>query len=363
MRFYFPSIALLLALAPLAGADSITIGSGPPGSAGITYDDVQIDHIAGGQIYFQFNGELTNHALSEVTSISLSDDDTFNNAEISYESHQWSSAVDGFTQDLANTPKAWLRTFIAPRLLDAANHAGDFAAAVTAWIQIVQADPVRGMKCRPPIPPSGGASLDTAAQALNTAQIATVGDARPLLLGLLLDVDVARKDSVAVREIADELTTVLGHDDPTANQALTAVEIQSQMSLARSALATGKYDEVQERISHVAPLLTNPTDQADALYLVAQAAERSAASTEDWQDAALDYMRVYVHFRSGPGSDHSAASLLKAAMIEQDHLAEPSVAQTLYAKVASEYKNAPEAAEAQQALDQLKAARLSQSSQ
>ena len=341
----------------------MTVGLGGPGTSGITYDDVQFDHIQAGQIYFQFNGTLISRPLSEVTSISLSDNDDFNNAEIAYEAHQWDQAVDGFTKVLANTQRAWLQMFVAPRLLDAANHAKNFPAAVTAWIEIAQADPATALKSRPPVPNTPGPSLDAAAQALDAAQSATLGDARPLLLGLLLDVDVARKDSNAIRTVAQELTTALGHSDPSADEALREVEITSQMSLARSALGSGNYTEVRQHIGQIAPLLTAPNDQSNALYLVAQAAEATAASTQDWQDAVLDYMRVYVHFRTGPGSDHSAAALLKAAMIEQNHLSEPAVAQRLYAKVASEYKGTPEAAAAQQAADQLKAqAQFSQTS-
>src|SRR5580704_7821709 len=121
------------------------------------------------------------------------------------------------------------------------------------------------------------------------------------------------------------------------------VEIESGMALARAALADGKNDDCLKHIDEIAPLLTDPAAQADALFLRAQAVEAMAQDTQGWEDAALAYMRVYVHFRQGPGSDHSADALLKAATIEQLHLGEPGVAAALYAKVSSEYKGTPAA--------------------
>jgi hypothetical protein len=162
-------------------------------------------------------------------------------------------------------------------------------------------------------------------------------------------VQTARHDAAAVDAVAKELQQNETAAAPPDADALASVEQQTRITLARTALNGGHYDQVIAQIDSSAAIITDPVLQSDALYLRAQAIEAKAAGAsgpEPWQDAALAYLRVYVHFRDGAAAGHSAASLLKAAQIEDLQLHDPQGALALYRKVVSEYKGSAEARQA-----------------
>jgi hypothetical protein len=333
---------LFLALAGPLWADSITT------TGGFTFDGVQIERIDGGQLYYHFQGDLKTKDVADIATMTLDDETDFNAAESAYQQKHWDTATDGYMHELSATDKEWLKDWIAPRLLDAANQAGRFDVAVSAWTRIVAQDASLGAKLRPALPKDQDSSLGTAANELNDAAQSAKGPSRRLMLGLLLDVDTARQDTDAANAVAKQLQQGETDTAPAASDMNTA-EQDTRIALARAALNDGKYDQAIAAIDAAAGLLTDPGKQSDALFMRAQALEAKAAAagkSDDWKDAALAYMRVYVHFRDADG--RAAEALMKTAQIEETDLHEPSAALTLYQKVAGEYKDTLEARQATQ---------------
>jgi len=345
--------ALLLSTAALAYADSLTLKSAGAGTSGLTYDDVQIDRIEAGQIFFSINGDERNRSVAQIESMQLDSEPAFNAAETAYEHQQWSDAVDQYAQTLARTDKTWLKDWLSPRMFDAAQRAKRFDAAVTAWIQIAQSNPTTAVASKPAIPPPHDPSLDVAAGLLQDAANNVTGDGHQAILDLLLQVQSARRDTKALQAVAGSIVSS-GTDDPAA----IAVQIDAGLQTAQTQVSQRQYDAALATINTWASRIESPAQQAKALLLRGQALEGKAAADPSqpdlWKDAALTYLNLYVHFPSGSGSEQSPQALDRAADIEAQQLHEPQVAATLYGKIISEYKNAPQADEARQALAQLK---------
>lgn len=343
-----PLMILTLAPAGALRADSITFGQVP-------YEGVHVDRIEGGEIYFLLDGEAKDRPLSDVTTMTLDDQPQFNTAENAYQQKQWDAAAVGYSRAMGATDKDWLKDFIAPRLLDAANQSDRFDQAVAAWIRIAAGDAGNAVSLKPTPPPGETAKLDAAASELQDAVTANIGPSRRLMLGLLLEVQIARQDTQAAHALAGQLQA---EESAAASDAggAQSVEQETHLALARAALGDGKFDDAIAQIDSAAALMTDPRYQADSLFVMAQGLEGKAAGAQAWEDAALAYLRVYVHFPDGPASLHAAASLIEAAGIEEVHLQEPGAALRLYQKVVNEYKDSPEAGQAAREITRLSAA-------
>jgi hypothetical protein len=320
--------------AAVARADTLAF------SSGLTYPGVHVDRIEDGKVYFVINGEMRSKPASEIVSISLDDEPDFNAGDSAYQSQNYATAADSYSHTISTTDKDWLKNWIAPRLLDAANRASRFDLAALGWIHIAETDPAAAANQRPAVPTQPSDALNNSVPELNDAVKSTHDESKRLILGLLLDVQTARKDSAAAAAAAQQLTNLAGGN--TGDSDASLAEQKTRLALARLALYNKKFDQAMATIDSSAQVLTDPRNQADALYLRAQAEEGIALATDkpdDWKDAALAYLRVYVHFRDGPASVHSATALLKAAQIESAHLGDSQAAQTLYQKVVSEYKD------------------------
>jgi hypothetical protein len=336
-----PRLFLLVLLCAAARADTVAFTSG------FTYPNVHIDRIEDGNIYFVLNGDLREKPVTDVVTFSIDDENDFNTAEAAYQSHDYATAAVGYSNAIVGADKKWLRSWIAPRLLDAANHSGRFDLAVAGWIRMVNDDSATAAGLRPALPGGFSEGLDAAAIELHDATASSHGEAKRLILGLLLDVETARKDGAAANAAAQALAATTPGDGGTA--AVGSAEQEMRLALARTALYDKKFDQTVSLIDESASILTDPANQAEALFLRAGALEGIAAAANtpsDWKDAALAYLRVYVHFRDGPASAHSAAALMKAAEIEADHLGDAPAAATLYQKVVSEYQDSTAARQA-----------------
>jgi hypothetical protein len=350
----FLAQACALGAASLARADSIVV-------SGVTYSGIHIDRIEAGQIYYTLNGDFKSRSSADIVTMQLDDSPDFNAAETAYQSKQWSAAADGFGRLLDSTDKPWLKSWIAPRLLDAAENLNRFDMVVTAWITIARNDPGVAAKLRPGLPGTGSFDLNAIARQLDAASQSSAGLSQQLMLGLLLDVDMARQDSAAAATVANELRQSAPAADAAAIDPaiIQSVEQETRLALAAAALNNRQYDQAISIIDTSAALIVDPPRQSQALLIKAQALEAKAAASGDkdaWKDAALAYMRVYVHFRDGPGAVHSPQALMKAAQIEEAHLSEPRAALTLYQKVVNEYKDSLEAAQATPEVNRLAAA-------
>jgi hypothetical protein len=342
------SAAIVAGAAGRLRADTLTLTTGQ------TYNDVQITGIAQGRIDFTLDGRPQSKPAADIADMMLDDEPNFNAAEAAFELKQWSSAADGFAAAISATGKPWLAHWMALRMLQSANRAKRFGAAVSAWLRIVADDPAAAVANRPVLPPARSQALAAAAEPLQRAASSAAGPARRLILDLLLKVQTARGDRSAARPVAKDLQagpSLAGLPAP-----LPEAEEQIRLDLARFALDGGRFDQAVSLLDQAEPLMTDPGKQAQALMLRAQALNAAAAhagasaSAAAWADAALAYMRVYVHFHNAPAAP---AALMAAARIEQDHLHDPPAARTLYQKLASEYKGSTQARQAEAAVSRL----------
>jgi TolA-binding protein len=126
------------------------------------------------------------------------------------------------------------------------------------------------------------------------------------------------------------------------------------LQMAFLALDQKQYEQALKEIDGAAVAITDPEQQVDALYAIAEA--RAGLAKDDppaLKDAALAYMRVVARAKSTRvTSARVADALLKTAAL-QERLNAPQEALLLYQQVAEEYKGTDAAARATQAADRL----------
>jgi TolA-binding protein len=174
---------------------------------------------------------------------------------------------------------------------------------------------------------------------------------RAPLLSLLLEIYRAKNDTANVNQTLQQLAK-LGAASP-AQMALL------KLASARVALDAHDYNKAQSEIQQNRSLFTDPANQADALFTLAQARDGLDGSKDDdanaQKDLALAYMRVVTFGKDVPGQPHVAESLLRVAQIEEK-LKEPQVALQLYQQITKDYADQPAtAADARAGIERLNA--------
>lgn len=308
---------IVCALPVAAMGDSIWLEntSGPP-----LFANARITRVEKGSIYFLFNGNETSREVAKIGRIAVDDEPALTGAEEAFSRQKWDEAADGFERAARSSAKPWVREWASARLLEAAGKSGRFDAAVAGYIALVQKDPAAAAQAKPALPPGRSTYLDNGAQQIErTLSGARLSDEqRAQLLGFLIEIQSARGDTAAANAAAARLDEVLARD-PT-NPAAARAQVRRTLQSAGQALAAGKFDQAIATLQTAGDTITEPTDQAEALFLIAEArlAQATAArppQPAQLQDAALAYMRVVAHFRDAPGRPRVAASLLKSASI------------------------------------------------
>jgi TolA-binding protein len=357
-------LALAWAMIPavFCAADSVSIrpADAPHDSAPTVYSGVQVESIESGKIIFRTQtGHDVVKDLSSLVDMNLDDEASFNAAQIDYGASRWDKAVDEYDQTIQKTDKAWLKTFCLPRMTDAADKAGRFDKAAEGYTMLVLSGAASAAQHRPAIPQFGSQYLDAAANTVSNA--IDSGNATPqqqtTLLAFLLEIQRARRDASAIDAVASRLAgnpTSGGGSSDVAAAALADAKI----SEAKAAIAQQRYDDAAKLIDGSRQYFIDTPHQADALYLLAQAREGHAQSTnspDDWKDAAIAYLRVVADFKASPGAPHVSDSLLHAAQI-LERLNQNDKAMQMYQSILDSYPSAPAAAQARTALERLKAA-------
>ena len=353
--FAYPVFYLLLALIvgtlPMrASADSVFV-------QGLSYDNVTITGVSAGQLNFtSASGNADARDLAKVQRIHVDGENAFNDAEDAYASGKFSDAVDGYLTTAHSTTKDWLKDYVAARLADAANKANRFDAATAAYIAMVQKNPAAAARIRPAMPAADSTYLDTAISQVDDALTGSglSDEQRVALLQFQVDLYNTKKDGPGADAAEAKLDEVLAKDpnNPIAAQANARRKLQA----ATTALAAKKYQDAIGDIESNKQLFTDPVQQADAMYTIAEARMGLLAGGKDptaLKDVALAYMRVVADFKDAPGKPHVADSLLKTGQIEEQ-LAEPDVASRVYQQVADQFPSDPAAGIAKQNLDRLK---------
>lgn len=347
------TLALLAASLP---ADVIWIG-------GLQIKDTKVLRVEQGNLVFTTAGREASRELSRVTRLQIDGENAFNAAEEAFASGNWDQAADGYQRTVRSTNKDWLKEYSTLKLLEAANKSGRFDAAVTAYVNLLLRDPASAGKSRPALPDEKSTYLDTAVSEVNDAlkQTRLSDEQRMALLSFLIDLHNARNDARAAEQAAEKLDEILAKNpnDPNAGRALARRKLQS----ASQALQAGNFPKAAADIEQNKPLFTEPQQQAEALWILAEAkfnqADKGNAGNADnataLKDAALAYMRIVAHFKGEPGRPRVGDALLRTAEIHE-RLNELPTATALYQQVAAEFNDDPAGTKAKQALDRLKTA-------
>jgi len=331
-----------------AAADTVWLQSGTKGNA-IKFDNVKVSNVQGDSLTFTAaSGNQTIRKLSQVPQIKLDDEPVFSTAEAAFADGDWATAADSYRKAAQTSLKDWIIQRSSLRLLEAAAKSGNFPAAVAGFVDLLQKDPALANDHKPVVPTGKAEQLDPAiAQVKEAAQNAKAPEQKTVLLNYLVEMYNAKGDAASASAVLQQLGKVA----PAEAAAPGNRKIQADVKLteARQALAQKQYARVIEILDAGANLFADAPQQAEALYLMAEAKAASAKPTDvaELKDAALAYMRVVALFRNVEGKPHVAESLLKTAAIEEK-LKNAKEAMAIYQQVAAEFKGSPEAIQAEQ---------------
>jgi len=341
-----------------AHADTVWINSGGGGNA-LELPRVQINDIKDGKLLFVgASGRESSRELSQIARITVDDDANLNVAEDAANQQKWDVATDAYRRVMATSAKPWARLWATQRLIIAAQKANRFDAAAGAYVGLVLADPAVAGGIKLTLPDERSTFLTSALKdvASALADPALSPAQRKLLLQFQLDLQRAKKDQAGAARTAEQLlqSGAAAGGDPNAAAALVKLKLdQAALSLQKR-----EYAKVITEIKSAAPSFTEPTDQAHALLMIADAQSGLAGAANTlpaWQDAALAYMRVVAHFKDNTAlAPQVAKAMLRAGQIEEQ-LKDRDAAKLLYDQLIAQYPSDPSAAEAKAGLGRLKA--------
>lgn len=340
------ALAVGLALPGIALADVITMGA--PGGKGLDLQGTVLNIEAGQLVYrSQTSGSEGRKPLDQIIKLKVDSEPKLSQAEEAYAAGNMAVAAQGYQQALATTQKDWVRERAVYRLVDAAAQAGNYAAAVSAYAELLKRNPTVAADNKPVIPKD---KPDLVKQGIAEAVRAS-GDSRlrpeqrAALNSYLFDLYMAVGDIANAQRIGGNIVD---------NDGGASVANQAKLQFA-----SRQYQGVLNVIEQHKAKITSPESQFDALYLVAEskhALANAANAIPPLQDAAIAYMRVVAHF--GKGKDPRIAdSLLKAGIIvERCNL--KAEALKIYQELVEDEKFAksPAAAQAKAGIARIKAA-------
>jgi len=335
-------VALAFASSSLR-ADTLWVGSSGAGTGAIQIQNARIIKIEGDTIFFSANGSDSKRELSKVQRLNVDNEPAFNAAEDAFAASKWDAAVDGYQKSLGATTKTWLKDYLTTRLLEAADKSGRFDAAASAYVALVTKDSAASAN-RPAVPAAKSPQLDAAAGAVSAALRNKLNDPQQTaLLGFLVEIQRARGDESAEKQAAEKLDEVLARDpnNPAAAQVIARRKIAS----AQQALAAKDFAKAIAEIESSRAKFTDPQQQADALFIIAQARYGQASAAKDpaaLKDAGLSFMRVVANFKDAESRPHVVESLMQTAAIHEQ-IGEPQTAGQIYNQIAQSYPDDPAA--------------------
>ena len=349
MKQFLRRVALLAPLllgSPLL-ADSLVINNLP-------YNDVRITGVKGDEIYFTFAGREVHRPIAEITKVQLNDEPALNAAEEAYAQRAWDKAADGYEKTLRTTQKAWLRDWVSLRLLDSANNAGRFDAAVRGYVTLAERNPTAARSIKLTMPKADSAYLNDAIKLINDSLAKSKNDeTKALLLNTLIEVYNAKGDTNGAAEALRRRMEMVAADPNTPEGVRAAALLK--LKAIQLALSSKQFDQVIKLIEKDGPSLTDPLDQAEALWCLAEAHAGKAQASKDpevWKDVALAYMRVAAH--APQNSPLAAAALLKTAALHEQRLDERQTALAIYQQVVTDFKDTDAGNAAEKQVQRLK---------
>jgi hypothetical protein len=298
---------------------------------------------------------------SPVSRLLLDDEPDWNAAEQAGAVEQWDAATDAYLKTLRTTQKPWLKTRVSLRLLDVAAKAKRYDAVVTAYLSLVRTDPAQALAHRPTLPEAHSSYVDSAVAAADRAlaEPNLTDDQKQSLLSLQLDLHRVRKDDARADQVLrqlNELTASPAGGPPGAARRFA----DTKLTAARLSYDRKDYEAVIATITTARPAITDPAQQEDALYLLAQSLDARAAAAgnppDALKDAGLAYMRVVAHFQDLPANRRVADALAGCASV-LERLKQTKIAADLYEQAAIQYHTRPESRTARDRAGRLRGAR------
>lgn len=348
LKIALAGACLLVSAALAARGDTVYLqsGTGKP----VALEGVKVQGVQDQNITFTTAAGVTNtKPLDHIPEIKLDDEPAFSAAEEDFAKGDYAGAADNYRKAIASSSKEWLKDRSSMRLVEAADKSGNFGDAVAGFIELMKTKPALATEHKPTIPKNQPAQLDPAIALVK--QEATdpklTADQKTVLLNYLLELYGAKGDTASAQVVIQQLGQVMPADanSPEARR----IQADSKLAEAKQEVAQRQFTQAVRTLVGSGNLFSDPMQQADALYLIAQA-KAGAARPDDpdqLKDAALAYMRVVAVCKDLVGKPHVADALFNTAQIEEK-LKNPKEAIALYNQVAAEFKASPLAGAAEQ---------------
>ncbi len=345
-----------LALAAgLARADTLWIGDSMKDA--IKVDGQKVQDATGDKLsYVTEQGMTASKAFSKLQEINVEGETSFNSAEDAFAHHDYDTAITGYQAVLqSSSSKGWIQTRAALRLLAAGKAKDRYDAQVAAYVALLQKDPTTASANKPTEAPDHSQYLDPALAAVTKGLESSKLDdtQKSNLLDLQLQINQAKGDNAAVLATLKQLNDMGGASDQ--------VKATLKIADAQVAYQNKQYTQAIADIEQNKALFTEPDQQVDALFVLAQAkyaANGDKADADTLKDLAINYMRVVTFGNQLNDRPHVAESLYQAGQIEEQ-LKEPAAAAGLYGQVAKDraFANSPFRAKAETALAKVQSAK------
>jgi TolA-binding protein len=346
-----------------------------------------ITGIEAGQLFFQtVAGGQGRRPINQIVRLRVDADPALTAAEEAYQARRFDVATTDYLKAMKSSANRWMRQWSAPRLLESAQQAKRFDAAATAYVQMMVNDPASAGGAKLVVPTAAAADQIAAAigettSALKNPQLSAESKAGlEKFLAELQRIPTASATPGAAP--ASPAPKAIPPAAPAPASAAPAAaggnpaapagsSAKARLDAAAAALARKDFTGAMTAINADRAAFVQPPDQAQALFLLAEAqaglaessianpsassapasADPARAADDARKDAAIAYLRVAAQAKDSP---LAAPALLKAAAIEE-HLKDLPGARTLYQQVATEFANTPSAEQAKQAMSRLAA--------
>jgi len=216
-------------------------------------------------------------------------------------------------------------------------------------VALMKTKPALATEHKPVIPTGHPELLDPAIETVKQELLdpKLSSDQKTVLLNYLLELYGAKGDSAGASGVMQQLGKVIP-TDPNSPEA-RRIQADGKLTQARQQISQKQFVQATQSLEAAGNLFTDPLQQADALFLIAQAKAAAARpdDSDQLKDAALAYMRVVANFKGTENQPHVAESLFDAAGIEEK-LKNTKEAIVIYNQVATEFRTSPLAGAAQQ---------------
>jgi tetratricopeptide (TPR) repeat protein len=335
-------------------ADTIWIGDTMKDA--IKVDGVKIQDPKGDKLgYLTDQGMITSKAFSKLQEINIDGETTFNSAEQAYAAKDYDTAITAYQTLLESSSKDWMQTRAAMRLIAAGKVKNRYDAQVAAYVALLQKDPATAAQNKPTPPVEHSPYLDTAlgsiSKGLDNPKLDNTQ--KSTLLNLELEIQQAKGDDAQATGTLQQLDAMGASTD--------AMKATLKLASARMAYKSKQYPQAIADIEQNKAIFTDPDQQVDALFVLAEAkfaVDGDKTDPDVLKDLGLNYMRVVTFGSQLADKPHVADSLYQTAMIEEK-LKENAAALQLYNQIVNDraFAALPVKTKAEAAITRLKAAK------